>query len=318
MKAVRCDQHGVKVVSVDRPPRGILVRVAAAGICGTDLKLVNSTTPPRVTLGHELSGWLVDGTPVAIEPLCPCEQCPQCVGGAYNLCSGAGSGSSMDICLGLTILDGGMAEYVSVPARCIVPLPEQLAVSDACLVEPLAVALHGVARARVTPGQRGVVVGGGTVGLCAAAALRIRGAEASVVARYEFQSEAAEALGARPVAGAYDIAIDAVGTPAATHQAADLLRPGGVLLLLGIHTGSVGLDSATVAVRELTLVGSVAYAIESGTRDIDNAARVLAREPNIATALITHRFPINEAKEAFRTAADRSTRAIKVVIEPST
>jgi threonine dehydrogenase-like Zn-dependent dehydrogenase len=174
VRAVRSTPTGIEIVDGPEPDAasGVRVRIRAAGICGSDLHMVARTQAKGlgigVTLGHELSGVLDDGTPVGIEPLTPCESCDQCLAGDYHRCrSGViliGAGS-----------DGGMADEVRVPLRTLVPLPEALAVGDACLIEPAAVAVHGLRLAGAASGTRVGVVGGGTIGLFAAAAAKALG-----------------------------------------------------------------------------------------------------------------------------------------------
>jgi threonine dehydrogenase-like Zn-dependent dehydrogenase len=123
---------------IDVPPPegdGVLIRVASVGICGSDLHLLSWNLPS--TLGHEMAGFLPDGTAVAVEPMAPCGSCPECQSGAYNLCR---LGPSMLIGTGR---DGGMADECLVPPSAIVPLAGGVPVGDACLVEPLAVPVTG-------------------------------------------------------------------------------------------------------------------------------------------------------------------------------
>jgi threonine dehydrogenase-like Zn-dependent dehydrogenase len=314
MKAVRCHEAGrVHVTEVPEPSGdGIDVRVRAAGICGSDLHLLASGLPLPGTLGHELAGTLADGTPVAIEPLAPCGTCTACRSGRYNLCS---EGPAMIFGIGR---DGGMAEKVRVPQSALVPLPAGVDVSNACLVEPLAVAIHGMRRARVRPGERVAVVGGGTIGLVAVAAARAAGAEADLVARHDVQRAAGDRLGAGLVTDdrGYDVVVDAVGTSEAVERAIALAAPGGRLILLGSYWDGMRVPGFALCIKEIDVFPASLYAHEGGNRDVDAAAALLAREPEIPRAIITHRFPLEAAEEAFRVAADRKAGAIKVVLEP--
>ena len=320
MRAVRCSNKRIQLVDVPAPAGdGVRVRIVSAGVCGSDLHLVQSDFDLPFTLGHELAGELDDGRPVAIEPLSPCGDCEFCLRGDYNLCR---LGPSMIYGTGR---DGGMAEQVRVPERALVPLPPGVAARDACLVEPLAVAEHGLRLAGVRAGSEVAVVGGGSIGLCAVAAIAGRGAQVSLLARHEQQREVGARLGARVVdaanAGesAYDVVIDAAGTASALEEAVTLCRPGGILLLLATYwegfqlTGPPGFQ---LCLKEVRVIPSSLYGASGGTRDIDRAALLLQRDPEIARALITHRYPLDAAREAFETAAQRSSGSIKVVLEP--
>jgi threonine dehydrogenase-like Zn-dependent dehydrogenase len=312
MRAVRCQGGSVAVADVPSPGGdGVRVRIRSAGICGSDLHLVGGGFPLAHTLGHEMAGLTPDDTPVAIEPLLPCQSCEHCRVGAYNLCV---RGPSIVIGTGH---DGGMAEEIRVPEHCLVRLPAGARPEDACLVEPLAVAVHGLRRARLRGGQRVAVVGGGSIGLCALAAATSAGAAVGLVARHEAQREAGRRLGASASPeGEHDLVIDAAGTESALEQAVGLCRPGGTLLLLATYWSGLSLPGFALCMKEVSVVPASMYGREGAARDVDVAAGLLAARPEIARTLITHRFPLEAAPEAFRAAADRSAGAIKVVLEP--
>jgi L-iditol 2-dehydrogenase len=312
MRAVRCQGGSVEVAEVPRPSgAGVRVRIRSAGICGSDLHLVAGGFPLARTLGHELAGLTPDDTPVAIEPLLPCQSCECCRRGEYNLCV---RGPAIVIGAGH---DGGMADELLVPERCLVPLPAGATPEDACLVEPLAVAIHGLRRAKLRGDQRVAVIGGGSIGLCAVAAVTSAGAAVGLAARHDAQIEAGARLGAHTAPeGEHDLVIDAAGTDSALEQAVALCRPGGTLLLLATYWSGLSLPGFALCMKEVTVIPASMYGRHGVARDVDVAAGVLATRPEIAQALITHRFPLDAAPEAFRTAADRSAGAIKVVLEP--
>ncbi len=311
MRAVRCSKGHVDLVDVPSPKgEGIRLRTRSAGICGSDLHVVNSQFAPAHTLGHEIAGVLPDGTAVAIEPLAACGHCDACATGDYQRCR-----EGLSIVLGIG-RDGGMAEEVVVPERAIVPLPAGIAVEDACLVEPLAVAIHGLRLAGVRGDHRVAVVGGGTIGLCAVAAVTGLGASVALVARHDSQREAGARLGATEASGEYDVVIEAAGTSSALTDATALAKSGGTLLLLATYWDGFEIPAFDICLREIRIVPSSMYGRGDEGRDVDAAARLLASRPEIPEILITHRFPLEGAAEAFATAADRSSGAIKVVLEP--
>jgi threonine dehydrogenase-like Zn-dependent dehydrogenase len=307
MRAVRANGSEVALVEVPAPAGdGVRVKVGYAGICGSDLALLDGGECDDVILGHELAGWTPDGIPVAIEPQVPCEVCPPCLAGAYNVCV-----EGDDTCLGLASLDGGMADEVLVPERCLVPLPERISLADACLVEPIAVGLHGLRRARVQAGERVAVIGGGSIGLLAGAVARALGAEAAIATRHPHQRQMADRLGLAVPDGDYDAVVVAAAGRDAVDQAAGLARAGGRIVFLALIEGS--LLEGDAAMRELTAITSMGYA-GNGRREIEQAADLLADQPELGE-LITHRFPLDRAVEAFQVARDRSAGAIKVVLE---
>lgn len=311
MRAVRCPEGTPTVVDVPEPSGdGIVVTVASAGICGSDLHLMGFGLP--ATFGHEFAGTLADGTPVAVEPIDPCHDCDACRNGDTQLCV---RGPSMAFGVGR---DGGMAEKVIAPASSIARLPVGVDARNGCLVEPLAVAVHGIRRGGVRGTDRIAVIGGGTIGQMALVVGQETGATVDLAARHERQIEAAARLGAGSVDGhGYDIVIEAAGTASALAEAADRCRPGGTIILLGSYwDGSVEMPGMAIGMKELTLVPAVMYGRSGPSRDVDVAATILARRPELPDIVITHRFPLDAAAEAFTVAADRSAGAIKVVLEP--
>jgi threonine dehydrogenase-like Zn-dependent dehydrogenase len=307
MRAVQAFEGGVRLVEVPEPTgEGVRVRVKHVGICGSDLGMVAAGGFERVTLGHEISGVLDDGTPVAIEPLLPCGACNACLAGRYNLCA-------EDRWLGGSV-DGGMTEEVVVPERCLVFLPDGLSLRDAFLAEPVAVGLHGLRRAEVQAGERVAIVGAGSIGLLSAASAISLGCDVTVVARHEHQAELARRVGARvdPDAADFDLVVAAGGGAAGVDAAVGLTRPGGRVLVL-TEPREPFMPAAAVF-REVNAITSLAYA-GNGRRDIDDAAALLASAPVLAD-IVTHRFPLDEAVEAFRVAGDRRSGAVKVALEP--
>jgi len=311
MRAVRCPEGIPTVIDVPEPTGdGVLVKVASAGICGSDLHLLSFSLP--ATFGHEFAGTLADGTPVAVEPIDPCHVCDACTDGNTQLCV---RGPSMAFGVGR---DGGMAEKVLVPTSSIARLPVGVEASNGCLVEPLAVAVHGVRRGNIRGSHRVAVIGGGTIGQTALVVAQQTGAKVDLSARHERQIEAAARLGAGSLDGnGYDVVIEAAGTASALAEAADRCRPGGTIVLLGSYwDGTVEMPGMAIGMKELTLVPAVMYGRSGPSRDVDVAATILAQRPELSDIIVTHRFPLDAAAEAFAVAADRSAGAIKVVLEP--
>jgi threonine dehydrogenase-like Zn-dependent dehydrogenase len=311
MRAVYFSEGEIALRETDPPSGdGKRVRVHSIGICGSDLHMLEMKFPLKCVVGHEVAGVLDDGTPVAVEPLSPCNECGYCRSGDYHLCQRAAS----------TILgvgrDGAMADEVRVPERCLVYLPSNIDVKDACLIEPLAVAVHGVRNAGLNPNQRVAVIGGGTIGLCAVAVVKASNASVGLSARYPHQMAAGAFLGAEAIEGQYDLVIDCAGTESAINQAIELCRPKGKVLILATYWGGLAFPHMVVAMKEITIVPSNMYAANGAVRDFDVATTLLSGNPRIARALITHRFPLAEVKQAFAVARDRKAGAIKVVLEP--
>jgi threonine dehydrogenase-like Zn-dependent dehydrogenase len=312
MRAVRRVEGQVAVVDVAPPSgSGVRVHVSSVGICGSDLHLIGTDLGlPDVTLGHEIGGITGDGTPVAIEPLSPCETCDMCMQGDYNLCRDS---SMMIFGVGR---NGGMAEEIVVPERALVPLPAGVDPTDAALVEPLAVLVHAYRRSNVTPDMRVAVIGGGTIGLCAVAVGKALGCEVALMARHDAQRAAGHRLGAVEVVGEYDLVFEAAGTESALATAINVAKPSAQVSVPGIYWHNVSLPGLPLCFNQITLRPTTLYGRHAGGRDVESAAALMAALPDLANTIITHRFPLEDAAQAFATASDRSTGSIKVVIEP--
>ena len=312
MRAVRHTDKGIEVVDLPSPDAAdgrVRVHVRGAGICGSDLHMLG-WGPMPVTLGHEISGHLDDGTPVAVWPLVPCGRCDRCAAGEVTQCRRAVTQS-----YGIG-RDGGMADEMVVEESCVVELPDGLDVADASLVEPIACSLHALRRAGLRADDRVGVVGAGAIGLAAVAVARAAGCVVDVAARHDAQRAAAVRIGAGiEPDGEYDVVVDAAGTDSALKMCFDLLRPGGSVALVASYWEPVTFPQF-FSIKEPVIIGSNMHGHDENGRDMDAAARVLADDPEIAAAMITHRFPLDHAADAFTVAADRASGAIKVLLEP--
>ncbi len=312
MKAVRSTEGAVAVVDVDEPPGvGEVLDMKATSVCASDLSYIRFGSTN--ILGHELAGLRSDGTPVMVEAIYGCLECAQCRRGAYNLCPTHGQRA-----LGI-FADGGMSEQFRAPSERLVALPAGLALRDACIVEPGSVSWHALRLAGTGAGTRVAVVGAGALGLLGVAGARRMGAEdVAVEARHPHQQQAAERLGARIGSdGLYDVVLEAAGTVASLARCSQLVAPSGTIVVVGVHYGPVEVDWMSLFHREARLIPSLGYCSHDGVREFEEVAAMLADDPSIAQTVITHRFPLEDATEAFRVAADKGSGAIRVVIEPS-
>jgi 2-desacetyl-2-hydroxyethyl bacteriochlorophyllide A dehydrogenase len=323
----------IEVRDTDTPSPGageVLVRVRACGVCGTDLHYYHGVFPtsPSVPPGHEYAGEIAGlgddvegfemGQRVAVEPLRNCRECINCRTGNYHICSKRA--------LGGAAAPGAFAEYVTVPGYGVYPLPDGVDFELGALAEPLAVAVHGLHIAGLSIGERVLVLGSGTIGLLTILAARAAGAAEIVSSyRYDHQAEAAEAVGAARAVKAdevggekgFDVVVETVGGNAPTiGQALGAVRSGGRISVLGVFTQMAEVNALALMLKEATIVGGITYCRPGRYSDFDVALGILRSEPERARALITHRFPLEDAAKAFATAADKGTKSLKVQVAP--
>ena len=349
MKAVRANAARTVVVEERAVPTAgpgnVIVKTLKSGICGSDLhilrQLERGVMQTEALLGHEVCGVVSElgpgvetanlGHRVAIEPLRRCGVCTNCIAGRYNVCD------QRKFMIGnFADQPGGLSEYFEIPAYCLRPVDDSLSDEEGALTEPLAVGVHAIKVVR--PGYRPSVgvIGAGTIGLAVVAAAAAAGASSiTVVARHPHQREAAEKLGATRVIaiGAEDseetirerldgdqppeIVVETVGGAEETIDAAlKLVHRGGAISMVGGFWLSPRVDLETLLTKEIRLVGSNCYASEEGSSDFVDAMGIMRSNPVFAETMLTHRFPLEAAADAFGTAFDKSTGSIKVMLSP--
>lgn len=315
------------------PKGGLLIEVAACGICASDVKMWRmghkELTLPRI-LGHEVVGRIirsnagVQATPVGelvqISPGDPCGRCPACISGHENRCPHIGV-------LGFS-MDGGFAQYMAVPSGAVLsggvtPVPDSMDPAVATLAEPLACGINALQAARFEPSQKVAVFGAGPVGRLAMLAAahgwagKVIGIETNpsrlngllypgLDAGHGFSlEEAMEILG-----GPADVAIPATPSPEALDWAIQLLRPGGSLVLFSGLRQAHSIDLNTIHYKELTLRGAFGCTAAQNRRALD----ILDQNRHYAQSLISHTLPLDSIIPGLEAAENKNT--FKVVIEP--
>ena len=307
-------------------PGEALIALASIGICGSDLHGYHGNDPRRVPpliLGHEASGTVVEGwnrgQRVALNPLVTCGRCDDCIAGRSNLCPERQL-------IGMA-RPGAFAGLVSIPERNLIPLPDGMPFAHAALMEPAGVALHTVNLAaagshRPVAECHALVLGGGPIGLLTALMLashgcrRIRLGELNPLRR-----ETAAATGCcgvydpandpGPDANGFDLVVDAVGIDATRTVAVEAVRPGGVIVHVGLGQAVGPLDFRKLTLQEVTLVGCYTYS----ELDLRRALGALASGALGPLDWIERR-PLAEGARAFAD-FDRGL-AVKLILQPGT
>jgi threonine dehydrogenase-like Zn-dependent dehydrogenase len=326
MRAIRQDGAGqLELIETEAPVPGrgeVLIQVSACGICGSDLSSYKRGLFEGVP-GHELAGvieslgsevldWTI-GEPAAVYPHTPCRECDQCRQGSGHRC--------LEDLARPSVRPGGFSELVVAPVETLGRLPSGLSPETACLAEPLAVALHGLDRVQLRMGEGALVIGLGSIGLLAIAALRARGAGPVVgIDPVERRRDLALSLGAdtayacgaqaRVAQERSAVVLECSGHPESIGLAIDLAASGGRVGLLGIALAEVKLAPVNWIIHEVSVAGCV----NSTPGNHAEALGLLAAQPSVAR-VITRRVSLAEVPAAFEDLLHPSVDG-KVVVDP--
>ena len=249
----------------------LLVEVKAVGVCGSDMhawKGHDERRPAPLILGHEVAGLTNSGQRVTVNPLVTCMQCPYCKSGRTNLCP-------QRQILSMSPRQGGFAQYITIPPRNVVSIPDQVSYEKAALAEPIAVAWHCVAMADklsykpITDSQT-LILGGGAIGLACALVAASFGANNIWIAetnpsRHAILANAGNFNVFNPLQDNlaadknFDIVIDAFGGTKTQEMSTQLVCPGGVIINVGLAGGVCGLDVRKMTLQDIRFAGSYTY-----------------------------------------------------------
>jgi len=313
----------------------VLIRVHSVGVCGSDMHYFRSGRIGRQivkfpwAVGHECAGvidqagpssGLAAGTRVAVDPLAPCLACDQCAGGREHTCRNQKFLGVPDQ------MPGAMAEYLVLPGRCCVAIPDSMTFHQAVMTEPFAIALWAVKLAGDVAGKSVGILGSGPVGLCVLEALKLAGAgrvfatdlldyrvalAAKMGAAWSGKAEDVEESMASRCPLGLDVVFECAGDNDAIDQAARLLAPGGLLVLVGIPEGDrISFDMNYLRRKELRVQnvrrqnGCTRRAVEltaSGRANLD--------------PIVTHRYEFDRSQEAFDTVSRYADGVVKAMID---
>jgi threonine dehydrogenase-like Zn-dependent dehydrogenase len=313
-------------------PGEVLVRLRAAGICGSDVHGLAGEHPlmtlPRV-LGHELAGQVEavgsevarvsPGDHVVVDPMLRCGHCRPCRLGRYNCCE------SLKV-LGVHT-DGGFAEFIALPQGQVHPVPESLPWEVGTLVEPLAVGAHGVARSRVNEGDTVVILGAGTIGLAALLAAKQQRAKTIVLDILDWKLERARELGADLVLNSAteddvegvmtftdgqgaEVVLEAAGSPVTVAASVNYVASAGRIGIIGITGQEIPLHQSEFTRKEVDVCFS-RNSLDQFPRVIDR----ISRGEIDPRPMISHRFPFSDVGHALQLARERPQEVGKIVLE---
>lgn len=310
-------------------PDEVIITIKASGICGSDMHAYHGHDPrrkPGLVMGHEAAGEIshsesplfTPGQKVTVDPLITCGRCFFCRTGRDNLCENRGM-------VGMT-RPGAYAEYMSIPAASVIPLPERMPFVLGALAEPAATVVHALnlSAAKMTrpvQEQRVLIIGGGAIGMFMALLLHSRGVRRIDMAETNPLRRAAAAAhtAARvfdpaheaPAENAYHYVVDAVGRKVTRDMAIHALRPGGVLMHIGLQEWGSEVDMRKITLAELIVLGTYTYSFA------DLQATVAALDEGMFGELAwVEQRPLEEGPQAFRDLAEGKSPAAKIVLLP--
>ena len=321
-----------EVANPEPGPGEVLVRIAAVGLCGSDMHAYlghDARRPAPLVLGHEAVGTIEAvgegadariGTRVAINPLVTCQTCEDCRAGRENLCG------NREI-ISMPPREGAFAELIAVPTRNLVAIPDDVPFARAVAIEPLACGWHAVGLARRTaiepPGEtRVLVIGGGAIGIGAALCARARGhTDITVSEPSETRRAAVERAGfralnpdmaAREAMGAH-LVVDAVGFGPTRDAAFALVRSGGTIVHIGLGSGEGGMDARAATLREIAFQGAYTYTADEFR---ETAGALFAGQ--LGPIDWAEQRALKDGPSTLEEAANGTLHAPKVVFVPST
>ena len=329
MRRVVVSSGGVTVTTVPTPwpePGEALVRMAVAGVCGSDVHALQGRHP-FVSLpyapGHEVSGVVVGGDlpagrRVTVEPDLPCWDCKNCRGGRENLCENLGF-------FGCAHDQGGMADYFTIDVRRLHAVPDDLDWPTAALIEPLSTPVHAIRLAGDVRDRTVAVLGAGAIGLLTLRVARAHGARRIVMtARSRANRDRALRFGADAVVDATagnvveqvratlgesaDVVFDCVAEQATVRQAIGMVDKGGTVVVVGVPAGEVSIPLPTIQDSQIRIQGTATYLPE----DYADAIGLLRTGTVSAADFVTAAHPLSAAADAFRDA--ESGTHIKVLL----
>jgi len=330
-------EREVKLADVPVPkpePGAVLLDVKCCGICGSDLHHYRGEWKPgEFAGGHEFAGVVVEvgdgaigfqaGDRVCAECFSHCGECRDCMTGAYNLCP------NRRFVGGKT--PSGLGEFAVVSASSLYKIPDTMSFEDAALVEPLAVSYRAFALTGAGHRDTLAVLGSGTIGLLAAASANAAGVGRVIAtAKYPAQATLAKELGADEVVTAgedvaqringltakagVDAVVETIASAETFRQAVSVVRGRGTVVLVGGYWKPLEVELAPIVGKEIQLNGSCCYGFTGQATDFEWSIQLITTGRVPVSKLVTHRFGLDDIAEAFATANDKTSGAVKVLI----
>ena len=313
----------------------VVIEVKSCGICGSDIHNWDNGAPVGLVMGHEFAGVVVDpgsrqdlvkGDRVTGLPISPCGKCEACRRGDVQYCP-----DTWNEAVGLALTNsGGFAEYTSCRADMVRKLPGNVSFDAACMVEPSAVALHAVNLSNIKIGDDVLIIGGGIIGLMAAEFAKMAGARyvalmetnkkrgrkavnfGKVDEYYDAMKEDSIPKLITKTNGGFDVVIECCGNAPAVTESLMTVKPGGVVVLVGVSTAPINIPMVVGVMREVKMLGAIAYT----AMEFDTCLDLIASKKLNVTKYIDDLVPLERVQESFERLTSGKDSAIKIIIKP--
>lgn len=314
----------------------VIIDVTKNGICGSDIHYWENGEPQGLVMGHEFCGIVVDpgdrldlkiGDKVTALPISPCGKCEACLKGDIQYCP-----VTWNEGLGLSLNNpGGLSKRISVRSDMVIKVPQEMKDEEVAMVEPTAVGLHAAHLGRIAVGDDVLVIGGGIIGLVSALFAKKEGAS------YVALTETNEARGQKSVnlgvadewfdaknestvprlmektKGGFDVVIECVGNSAAVNSAFTMVKPGGIVVLVGVASDAIPTYTVMAVMKELVVQGAIAYT----KQEFQSCVNLIAEKHINVMPFVDDVITLEETQKAFERLTSGTDSAIKILVDPN-
>ena len=339
MKAVAIKdvkQFEIKEIPEPNPDgKKVIIEVSKTGICGSDIHYWVNGEPKGLVMGHEFSGVVLDpgdrldlikGDRVTALPISPCGKCEACQNGDVQFCP-----ETWNQAVGLSVDNpGGLTSKIAVRSDMVIKVPDNIQDEEVAMVEPLAVGLHAAHLGRIAVGDDVLVIGAGIIGLASAEFAKkewasyvaitetnkARGEKAvDLKVADEYYDATDKDLVSKLMAktnGGFDVVIECVGNGAAVNSALTMVKPGGIVVLVGVATDAVPTYIVMAVMKELVVQGAIAYTYNEFKSCID----LIARKQVDVLKFVDDIVPLERVQEAYERLTSGTDAAVKILVDP--
>ena len=340
MKCVALDgkrKFAIKDIKEPKPDHNnVIVKVLKSGICGSDIHYWESGEPKGLVMGHEFCGKVIDpgsredlkvGDRVTALPISPCGKCEACKQGNIQFCTEAWKDA-----VGLSLNNpGGLSSTISIRPDMVIKVPDNLSDEEVAMVEPTAVGLHAAHLGRIAVGDDVLVIGAGIIGLNSAMFAKKEGASYVAVTEtnakrgknavnLKVADEYYDALDKdlvpklmKKTHGGFDVVIECVGNSGAVNSALTLVKPGGIVVLVGVATDAVPAYTVLAVLKELVVQGAIGYTYGEFASCID----LIADKHINVKPFISDIVPLEKVQESYERLTSGNNDAIKIIVDPN-